>query len=114
MGTLQDADFSTYDTRSPKPGVGTVAALDALRTTSIFSDVSRTFNLGHLGILYLHRTLVHQHSVELGESVVGAAWLAEDNGSNTAAHTVRPICEHRLLDLANRFAEVFLQSEILY
>ena len=46
---------------------------------------------GQYGKLYLHRTLVDQHSVELNESVVGAAWLAEDDGCNAAAHTVRSV-----------------------
>ncbi len=63
---------------------------------------------GWFGELYLHGTLVHQHSVELNESVVGAAWLAEDDGCDAAAHTVRSIGEHGFLDLANRFAEILL------
>lgn len=60
------------------------------------------------GELYLHRTLIDQHSVELNESIVGAAGFAEDNSCNTTAYTVGSIGKHGSLHMAHRFAEVFL------
>lgn len=63
---------------------------------------------GWFSELYLHRTLVDQHSVELNESVIGAAWLAEDDSCNATAHTIGSVGDRGFLDLANRFAEILL------
>lgn len=58
--------------------------------------------------LYLHGAFIDQHSVELNESVVGAACFAEDDGCNAAAHTIGSVGEHGSLDRPNRFAEILL------
>ncbi len=105
---LQDIIFETYVTRSPNPFAGTAAALAALRTTSIFANISNDQYTKLLSELYLHGTLVDQHSVELNEGVIGAACFAESDSCNAAAHTVGSVGEQNSLDMANRFAKILL------
>ena len=83
-------------TRSLNPlTAAAVAALDALRTTSIFGDVSQdSVTKSRVDELYLHRALVDQHAIELDECVIGATWFGEDDGCNAAAYAVGSVCEH--------------------
>lgn len=59
---------------------------------------------------YLHWTLVDFYSVE-SQSIVGAVGIAEKDGGNTTAGSIRAIGEVSSLDRANRFAEVILLEE---
>ena len=62
----------TYVMRSPRPLTGAGGgAREASRTTSIYSR--QDFAIANqIKLVYLHRALVDKHSVELGESLVGA------------------------------------------
>lgn len=59
---------------------------------------------------YLHRTLVDFGSVDF-QGIVGAVGVAENDGSNATADSIRAIGEISSLDGANRFAEVVLSEE---
>ena len=64
-----------------------------------------------MNVFYLHGTLVDKHSVELGEGLICAIRLAEDDGCNTAAHAIWSIGNGGTLDVADSLAEVFLNRE---
>lgn len=59
---------------------------------------------------YLHRTLVDFCSVDL-QGIVGAVGVAENDGGNATADSIRTIGEIGSFDGANRFAEVVLSEE---
>lgn len=61
-------------------------------------------------VSYLHRTLVDFRSIDF-QGFVGAVGIAENDGSNATAGSIRAICEISSLDGANRFAEVILSEE---
>ena len=48
--------------------------------------------------IYLHRTLIHKHAVELDKGLVGATWLEEDDCGDASADTIWTISEHRTFD----------------
>ena len=106
----------THAIRSPKPlVVVAAAAFEASTTISTWRLVSLklmsraiSLKLPYTVLIYLHRSLVNQHSVQLDQSIVGGAGFAENDSCNSPADAIGAVRKHGLLDWPNRFGKVFL------